>query len=635
MTDALSTNGEGALAWAEAKQAVFPCHPGQKTPATPNGLNDATIDPALVRRWWTECPDRNIAVVPDRAGCYVLDVDGKTGAETLARLIEQRGPLPDTLTIRTPHGTHYWFRGSVPSTVGKLGPKLDTRGRGGYVLVCPSVVHGKAYDYASDTNAIAPGPEWIAECLADSARDGVAATGGTEFDTAPAIGRARELLQRYVAAGHVAIEGSGGDNRTYAVAAEVLNLGLSVARAHELLRDEWNPHCIPPWTPDDLLTKVSNAAEYCQNEQGAWAVPPAQEIFADAAKHAYAGTISEKRGKFCVLLPRDMRSLPPPSWLVADLIPANAVGMLYGPTGTFKTFLALIISLAIAVVKQLWGKTTAQGAVAYCAGEAPVGIARVRIPALMQHYKVPEPDDVPLALVPAVPLVSTPAEVEALTAALKATGLRFALIVIDTVARALGGLDENSAKDAGLLLAAAERLRDTFNCSVLLIHHTGKDESRGARGSSALLAGVDFAYEVKAETNVLAVSLRCEKMKDADPPAPIRLQGSRAYGSVVFDLIRETEYAALTRSNTSTHNSDVGQALKVLRAVSGSTVTTHVLATEMAGPGAPIEVVDAKRRALQRGAKKHLRAYVAQLGEGSGHATLWTFQQADETGGLK
>lgn len=635
MMDALSVNGEGALAWTASGHSVFPCLPGLKTPATPNGLNDATADPSQACRWWTEGPDSNLAVVPDRAGCYVLDVDGQAGAETLARLIAQHGPLPDTLTIKTPHGTHYWFKGSVPSTVGKLGPKLDTRGRGGYVLVPPSVVNGNAYDYASDTNTIAPGPEWIAECLTDSARDGVAAGAGVELDSAAAVTRARELLRGYVASGHVAIEGSGGDNRTYAVAAEVLNLGLSVEKAHELLCDEWNTHCIPPWTPDDLLTKVINAAAYAQNEAGAWAVPPAQEIFADVSKHADAGATIEKRGKFRVLLPRDMRALPPPSWLVADLFPANAVGMFYGQSGSYKTFLALELSLAIAAAKPLWGKMAAQGAVAFCAGEAPVGIGRTRVPALMQYHKIAEPDDVPLALVPAVPLVSTPAELEALTAVLKATGLRIALVVIDTVARALGGLDENSAKDAGLLLAAAERLRDTFDCSVLLIHHTGKDENRGARGSSALIAGVDFAYEVKAETNVLAVSLRCEKMKDADPPAPIRLQGSRAYGSVVFDLIRETEYAALTRSNTSTHNSDVGQALKALGAVSGSTVTTHVLATEMAGPDAPDSAVEAKERSLQRHAKSRLRAYVAKLGEGRGQPTTWTMPDIPNDGGLQ
>jgi hypothetical protein len=635
MTDPLSTNGEAALAWADAGFFVFPCARGLKTPATANGLNDATIDPERIRKWWTENPDYNVAVVPARSDMFVLDVDGSLGAETLTRLIEQRGPLPDTLTIRTPHGTHYWFKGSVPSTVGKLGPKLDTRGIGGYVLVYPSVVNGKAYDYASDTNTIAPGPEWIAQCLADSTRDGVAATGGIKLDTAAAIARARELLQRYAATGHVAIEGGGGDNRTYAVAAEVLNLGLSVEKAHELLLHEWNDHCAPPWTPDDLLTKLCNASQYAQNEPGAWAAPPAQEIFAEVAKDADAPAKNEKRGKFCVLLPRDMRSLPPPSWLVADLIPANAVGMFYGQSGSYKTFLALELALAIAAAKQLWGRIAAQGAVAFCAGEAPVGIGRTRIPALMQHRKVCEPDDVPLALVPAVPLVSTPAEVEALTAALKATGFRFALIVFDTVARALGGLDENSAKDAGLLLAAAERLRDTFDCSVLLIHHTGKDESRGARGSSALLAGVDFAYEIKAETNVLAVSLRCEKMKDADPPLPIRLQGMRAYGSVVFDLLREAEYAALTRSNTSTHNSDVTKALKTLTAVSGKTVTTHVLAMEMVGPDAPASAVEAKERSLQRHAKDRLRAYVTRLGEGRGQPTMWSMPDLPDDGGLQ
>jgi RecA-family ATPase len=428
------------------------------------------------------------------------------------------------------------------------------------------------------------------------------------------------------------VEGQGGDNRTYQVACEILSLGLSIDGAFELLRDEWNPHCRPHWSDDELHTKIENAATYAQNEPGAYAIPSAQQMFAAVAQFAEQRMPDPKRSKFCPLFPRDMRSLPDPSWLVANLFPAHAVAVLYGPTGTFKTFTALDIGVAIAAGIPIWGRTVAQGAVAYCAGESPLGIARKRLPALMQHRAIADPDAVPFALVPAVPLVSTPSDVEALIAALQGTGLRFALIVIDTVARALGGLDENSAKDVGLLRAAMEQLRDTFDCSVLLIHHTGKDESRGARGSSALIADLDAAFESKADPEVLAVTLRCEKQRDADPFAPIRLKGTRAHGSIVFDLIRETEYAALTRSNTSTHNSDVGQALKALGAINGKTVTTHVLAMEMTGPDAPAEAIEAKKRALQRCAKDRLRAYVEQLSQGSGHATLWTMPELSEGG---
>jgi hypothetical protein len=360
----------------------------------------------------------------------------------------------------------------------------------------------------------------------------------------------------------------------------------------------------------------------------------AAETFAKFASAAQPTTPKATRNKFRVLRPADMRKLPEPSYLIGNILPANAIVMLFGPPASYKTFIGLEFAFQIATGRSTEMGFVAQGAVAYCAGEAPIGIARKRFPAWMQQRGIADTDAVPFALVPAVPLVSTTADVDALIEALIATKLRYSLIVIDTVARALGGLDENSAKDAGLLLAASERLRDTFDCSVLLIHHTGKDESRGARGSSALLAGVDAAFEVKADAEALIVSLRCEKMKDADPPGAIRLKGKRAYDSVVFDPIKEGEFAALTRSNTSVHQLDVAAALKGLKAVNGRTVTTQVLATALAGPEAPADIVESKKRALQRNAKERLRAYVSQLSEGSGHATLWTFPTVED-GGVK
>jgi hypothetical protein len=361
----------------------------------------------------------------------------------------------------------------------------------------------------------------------------------------------------------------------------------------------------------------------------------AAETFAKFADTAQPTSPKTPRNKFRVLRPADMRELPEPSYLIGNILPANAITMIVGPPASFKTFIALELAFQIATGKSTEMGFVAQGAVAYCAGEAPIGIARKRFPAWMQQRGIADTDAVPFALVPAVPLVSTAEDVDALIEALTATKLRYSLIVIDTVARALGGLDENSAKDAGLLLDAAGRLRDTFDCSVLLIHHTGKDEGRGARGSSALIAGVDASYEVKLDAEALVVSLRCKKMKDADPPDTIRLKGKHAYGSIVFDPIKEADFAALTRSNTSVHRLDVAAALKGLRAVNGTTVTTQVLATSLAGPEAPPDIVESKVRALQRSAKDRLRAYVSQLGEGRGHATLWTMPTPDIDGRLK
>jgi len=635
----------GALNWASRGFFVFPVEPNGKKSLVSDWPNVATTDDKRIHEWANDFPGCNWACVPGRSECIAFDLDRKNGKDGLAeleRLAHDNGfEIPDTLVVKTPTGGfHFYYHGAASATVGKIAPGIDVRGtdphngRASYVLIPGSEIDGRGYTVENDleTWAIPDAPEKLLLLANSDRNEPQLAPADVALDQPQNIERARALLRQYIAAGDVANEGQGGDNRTYQAACEVLNLGLSIDGAFDLLCDEWNLHCVPPWSGDELRTKIENAATYAQNEQGAYAVPSAQQTFAAVAQFADQRAPNLKRSKFFPLFPRDMRDLPDPSWLVANLIPAHAVAVLYGPTGTFKTFTALDIGVAVAAGIPIWERAVAQGAVAYCAGESPLGIARKRLPALMQYREIADPDAVPFALVPAVPLVSTPSDIEALIAALKGTGLRFALIVIDTVARALGGLDENSAKDVGLLRAAMEQLRDTFDCSVLLIHHTGKDESRGARGSSALIADLDAAFESKADPEVLAVTLRCEKQRDADPFTPIRLKGKPAYGSIVFDPIKETEYAALTRSNTSTHNSDVGQALKALGAINGKTVTTHVLAMEMAGPDAPAEAIEAKKRALQRCAKDRLRAYVDHLGEGRGQSTLWTMPELSEGG---
>jgi len=133
-----------ALWWASKNFHVFPCVPFRKEPATTNGFKDASTDLDIIRAWWTN-PDYNIGCAPDRSGHFVLDVDGPQGEETLANLELEHGLLPVTLTIRTPRGgRHLWFRGKCASSVGTdkrgLGPKLDVRGWGGFVLLPPSRV---------------------------------------------------------------------------------------------------------------------------------------------------------------------------------------------------------------------------------------------------------------------------------------------------------------------------------------------------------------------------------------------------------------------------------------------------------------------------------------------------------------
>jgi hypothetical protein len=135
-----------ALTYAREGLFVLPCVQSGKEPACSNGVNGATRDEDKLRAWWADNPSYNVAIAPHCSGHFVLDVDGDKGRETLAQLELEHGLLPETLSAATPRaGSHLWFKGDAPSTVQKLGPKLDSRGEGGYVLVPPSIVQGKPY----------------------------------------------------------------------------------------------------------------------------------------------------------------------------------------------------------------------------------------------------------------------------------------------------------------------------------------------------------------------------------------------------------------------------------------------------------------------------------------------------------
>jgi hypothetical protein len=164
---------------------VFPVIVGGKTPATRNGFKDATTDPDTITRWWARKPyNVGISTGPARLVVVDLDVprDGKTlpepwastagvldGADVLAVLADRAGqPAPvNTRTVVTPSGgVHLYFTapGPLPSTAGRLGPMIDTRAMGGYVVAPPSRTALGAYTTVHP-GPVAPLPVWLAEAL--------------------------------------------------------------------------------------------------------------------------------------------------------------------------------------------------------------------------------------------------------------------------------------------------------------------------------------------------------------------------------------------------------------------------------------------------------------------------------------
>jgi Bifunctional DNA primase/polymerase, N-terminal len=147
MTDATLRQ---ALAYAARSWPVFPCHLGQKTPATAHGYRDATTDPEQITAWFGRNPHWNLAIATGTPGPDVLDVDehGPAGNGYAAFAKLNRAGLLNSAAVyvRTPSGgLHAYFRGSDQRNGHLATHHLDFRSRGGYVLAPPSLIDGKPY----------------------------------------------------------------------------------------------------------------------------------------------------------------------------------------------------------------------------------------------------------------------------------------------------------------------------------------------------------------------------------------------------------------------------------------------------------------------------------------------------------
>lgn len=173
------------------------------------------------------------------------------------------------------------------------------------------------------------------------------------------------------------------------------------------------------------------------------------------------------------------------SYLVKGWLGHGAMSVIYGPSNSGKTFVVLDIAMHVASGAHWRGCRVEQGPVLYIAAEGGSGIKN-RLVALKQER--PEFSDAPLFVLPTALDFFSDGDVKALCDVLDEPPI---LIVVDTLARSMGQGDENSTKDMSTFVKNGDLLRKETGAHVLIVHHTGKNEDRGARGASALKAAVD------------------------------------------------------------------------------------------------------------------------------------------------
>ena len=208
-------------------------------------------------------------------------------------------------------------------------------------------------------------------------------------------------------------------------------------------------------------------------------------------------------------------------WLIDKVIPKKGFVALYGPPGSFKSFIALDLAASIARSANWFGQDASpsdNGAVIYIAGEGHGGIG-ARIKACRIHHQMEAGTPI-YFLRHQINLRSSEEDFSSLIFAVRdlvlALGIKVDLIVIDTLARAFGGGNENSSEDMGAFITSCGHLQGEFEAALMVIHHSGKDQAKGLRGHSSLLGAVDTELELLRFDDQPKGILTVSKQKDGE-----------------------------------------------------------------------------------------------------------------------
>ena len=215
---------------------------------------------------------------------------------------------------------------------------------------------------------------------------------------------------------------------------------------------------------------------------------------------------------------RQLRELPPITWLINGEIPAGLTTIVCGPSGAGKSFLMIDYAMQIA-------RANPDRIVVYIAPEGGNGY-HMRADAWLDHFGGDEPENV-VFILQAITMLQPKAVDELITTIRPFNPV---MIVFDTLARCLIGGDENSAKDVGIFFHHTDLIRQATGSAITIVHHTGK--AGNFRGSSALYGSVESWIDVANDDGLITVS--CGKSKDAKPFPPRYLRMVEVLDSVVL-----------------------------------------------------------------------------------------------------
>lgn len=574
-----------ALAWAARGFKVFPLRVGSKQPAVKDWPTLATTDTAQIRAWWTD-QNFNIGTLTDDH--IVVDVDnkrGKNGSGSFAALDLEFEDLA-TLTVATPTaGSHVYYHGPNRSlSVGKLGDGLDIRSYHGYVVAPGSHlvagVDGNEVDgdYIISFDApVRAVPQLILGRL-DEPRIKMTQALVSTLDAPAAINWALNYLG---VEAPPSVEGAGGDQTAFQVAARLKDYGLSEDMAFELLGQVWNERCSPPWSLEELREKVANAYAYGSLPAGYFS----PEVDFAGVKLPEPEPAPPRAGRGWVhhgdAWDRNA------SWLYHDLLPSTGVALLTAPPQAGKTFVGLELARSLATGKPFFGVTPEDrgGTLLLFAGTEGSGLMR-RLAALQEHESLPISAARVSALSEPQALTDLLADLQEESARILAVyGVPVRLIILETLSASGLLQDENSNSEAAAAMANLAQLSLGLGALLLTTHHPSS-KGAGSRGASAIPASADYVLEISRKDKETVRSIELTKARDAEQRRlgtfsllPVEL-GQDAKGRKVVSMTISSGGPAIAASRASQYGQLLVESVEWATIESGEEVDGRVLVDE-------------------------------------------------------
>ena len=538
---------EAALAYGRAGWKVIPCHasgPKAKHPKVAGWQKSATADEDKIRAWWTQWPDAAIGLPMGQGGVVAVDCDldeaGRpAGAQELACFLDGIADFAvATAWQTTPSGgMQALFRladgmdmQDVKNAVGRTGwpelPHCDVRASGGFIIAAPSRIgpyrkapQGGSYAWQDGIQFPQTMPEPLYSALPKRSAPKAPALPVEERPAAVRTETAAERKRR-MAYAMKAIEDEvqalaqtqeGGRNnalnasalRAFRLAmAGGVDAGLVVQMLHGACR--MNGYLQDPQGGERGFGLTVRSAERKAEQEGPAIIPYALPRDGRQAPAPSGEAVPQQNGQqearpapMQFLTRAQARAMKVEGHKVEGLLPNSGVGQIYGDSGCGKSFTLMQLCHCLSEGWPFCGRAVKRCAVYYFHLEGVGGLPK-RLAAFdrwMEEAGKTFDGQGKLYYRTADFSIDAP-DMASLAQTILDNGDAGALVVIDTQAQATAGKDENSSLDMGLMLKEARSLAKAVNGIVLLVHHTGKDATKGGRGSSVQRADFDFQIEV-------------------------------------------------------------------------------------------------------------------------------------------